>query len=302
MGTHDLIFKRLLQHFFGDLLRIVVPRVAERVRTEKARFLNPEMFTPRRQLRRVDLLARLDGPEGRADPGLVHVEIEARASPGMGARMWQYHRLLRLHYDLPVLPMVLDLQGGPGPGTVKQTLSARTWGEEVARFHPLVFALAPQPARQFLRRPEPLAWALAALMDPGGWPPERHKLECRRAIARGDLDEQSSYLLEDCVETYLQLEGESKMRYEESMHREGVVPFDEIKMSWSEKIALEATEKGRREEARRLVLRQLERRFGPLAAAVRTRVEAVESLDELERLADRVLDASSLDEMGLEPA
>jgi hypothetical protein len=148
-------------------------------------------------------------------------------------------------------------------------------------------------------------------MDPGGWPPERHKLECRRAIARASLDPQSRYLLEDCVETYLQLEGESKMRYEESMHREGVVPFDEIKMSWSERIALEATEKGlkkgieqgleqgRRDEAQRLVLRQLERRFGPLEAVTRDRVEAIGSVDELERLADRLVEVSSLAELEL---
>lgn len=51
---------------------------------------------------------------------------------------------------------------------------------------------------------------------------------------------------------------------------------------------------------RRLVLRQLDQRFHPLPAAALHQVEAIQSLDELESLAERILIASSLAELGLE--
>lgn len=53
---------------------------------------------------------------------------------------------------------------------------------------------------------------------------------------------------------------------------------------------------GRLEGERRLVLRVIQHRFGELPAAYRLRLQSA-SQDELEDLADRVLDASSLDEL-----
>jgi hypothetical protein len=44
---------------------------------------------------------------------------------------------------------------------------------------------------------------------------------------------------------------------------------------------------------------QLERRFGTLSPRSRKRLEAIDSPDELSRLAGRVLDAGSLDDLGL---
>ncbi|HEX4963680.1 MAG TPA: DUF4351 domain-containing protein [Thermoanaerobaculia bacterium] len=61
--------------------------------------------------------------------------------------------------------------------------------------------------------------------------------------------------------------------------------------------------KGRREGVeegtRKVLLHQLGKRFGPLPEAVRRRVEAIDSLDRLTRLAERLLSADSLEEMGL---
>jgi hypothetical protein len=48
-----------------------------------------------------------------------------------------------------------------------------------------------------------------------------------------------------------------------------------------------------------LLLEQLERRFGPLPQATVKRVRALTSSEELSRLAARVLDAPSLEDLGL---
>jgi len=64
-----------------------------------------------------------------------------------------------------------------------------------------------------------------------------------------------------------------------------------------------AERKGRREGQiegmRRLLLQQLEQRFGSLSPGVRRRVKAITSAKELGALAKRVLVVGSLAEMGL---
>ena len=65
----------------------------------------------------------------------------------------------------------------------------------------------------------------------------------------------------------------------------------------------EGRQKGRREGllqgARLTVLRLIEQRFGPVPRQARERIEAISSLDELERMTDKILLAASLSEMGL---
>jgi flagellar biosynthesis/type III secretory pathway protein FliH len=62
----------------------------------------------------------------------------------------------------------------------------------------------------------------------------------------------------------------------------------------------EGEKKGQVEGARKLLLRLLERRFGPLAPEVRQRVEAISSARRLEAMADEILVAGSLRDLGLE--
>jgi hypothetical protein len=54
-------------------------------------------------------------------------------------------------------------------------------------------------------------------------------------------------------------------------------------------------EEGRTEEARRAVVRVLERRFGELSADIRARVEGVTALEKLELLHDEAVTCASLD-------
>lgn len=70
-------------------------------------------------------------------------------------------------------------------------------------------------------------------------------------------------------------------------------------MTWSEKLEAKGEEKGRTQGAHQLLLRLLGKRFGPLPENVRRRVETITSLDLLTELAERVLSAHSLEEMGL---
>jgi uncharacterized protein DUF4351 len=61
----------------------------------------------------------------------------------------------------------------------------------------------------------------------------------------------------------------------------------------------EGRQEGRMEGERRLLVRQMEWRFGPLPRWVRQRVREISSLPELERLGKRLLQATTLEEMAL---
>ena len=74
---------------------------------------------------------------------------------------------------------------------------------------------------------------------------------------------------------------------------------EETAREWRQKYRREGRQEGKREGMREVLLRQLERRFGPIPEEKRRGMEAITSRARLNRLADKILTAQSLDEMGL---
>lgn len=68
---------------------------------------------------------------------------------------------------------------------------------------------------------------------------------------------------------------------------------------WRRQGREQGLEQGRTEGQRDLVLRLLNERFGSLSTDVRRRVSAIDSVNELTRLATRTLTVKSLKELGL---
>ena len=64
-----------------------------------------------------------------------------------------------------------------------------------------------------------------------------------------------------------------------------------VRMSWADKLMAEGT--------RQTLLRLLGVRFGPLPDEVKRRIEAISSLERLNQIADQILFARSLEEIGL---
>jgi flagellar biosynthesis/type III secretory pathway protein FliH len=135
----------------------------------------------------------------------------------------------------------------------------------------------------------------------------RHRLTCLEPIAAADLTDWQRYLLVNCVETYVQWDQAAQEEYEALLAEKGNEKVATMEMTWAGRIAREAREsalqegleKGREEGKRDLLLDLLERRFGTLPETTVQRVRALTSPEELSRLAGRVLDAPSLDDLGL---
>ena len=308
---HDKIFKQLLRSYLADFLRLVLQE-PDRLDLSSPELVDKELFAggPHGRRREPDLLVRIRTVDGR--PLLIHVEIEARASRGMEERLWRYRNQIQARYDIPVLSIVVNLKRGR-PG-VRLEIRESSLGPAFPEFRYVSFGLEHCRAAEYLARPEPLAWAFAALMDPGPWSRAELKMACLRRIAglRGRID---PFLLVDCVESYLQLEPWEAAEFETFVSRRENQEVRAVKMTWSETLRAEGWEKGRKEGrqegrkegmeegaqtyARQMLLLLLGKRFGPLPENVRRRVEAIDSLDLLTRLAERLLSAHSLEEMGL---
>ncbi len=313
MSDHDQLFKTLIRRFFGDLLCIVVPEMAGEMRLDRVRFLEGELFTdvPEGKRRRLDLVAEVPTEDARVEIVLVHVEVEARArGRAMDPRMWRYAMQLWLRHGAPVVPIVIHLTGGR-PDVHEVTVEHRFAGRRLASFTYSAFGLGRSEALRYLDRPELLAPALAALMDRDELSPARHKLECLRRIARAEIDDAGRFLLVNCVETYVQWDDEAQEEYESLLAAEENREVNAMEMTWADKIRmegqeigleegrLEGREKGRVEGMRAVVLAQIRSRFGAVPAERRRRIEAIDSPDELTRLADRLLVARSLDDLGI---
>ena len=292
MPDHDQHFKQLLQTCFGDLVSPIHSSTPLR------------HFTPR------------PGPLHPRRPRavLVHVEVEAQARRRMGLRLFEYAMQLWLRHRRPIVPIVVYLRGGQ-PDVTRQTERIKVFGRILMTFRYLAFGLSPSQAADYLKRPEPLAWALAALMRHRGLSPAQHRLACLRPAAAAKIDDARKFLLLNFVETYVQLDDSEQEEYEtllrDERNREVAIMAELTLTTNADRLAhkhyVEGLEKGReqgqregREHGQReLLLHLLTRRFGPLTEATRQRVQALTSSEELSRLAERVLDARSLDDLGL---
>jgi len=205
--SHDQLAKTLISTFFADFLRLTLADTAPRLRLGEAVFVDKELFTdwPSGERRELDLLARV--PVEQEDVYLlVHVEIESRASDAMRQRLWWYYMQIRLKHRLLVLPILVNLRGGrPGVELVAMEEGFEPVATGMFRYRAL--GLSGCRAADWLLRPEPVAWALAALMDPGEWSRAEHKLKCLRRVQQCGVAGFGKDVLINWIETYVQLTG-----------------------------------------------------------------------------------------------
>ena len=126
-------------------------------------------------------------------------------------------------------------------------------------------------------------------------------MRCLRRLAGARLPEDSRILLVDCVATYLQLTPEEVSEYAISDAGGGDKKMRLTEMSWGERLEARGRKVGMEQGARRMLLRLLTQRFGRLPIAVQQRIEEIDSVDRLISLAERVLKARSLEDLGLAP-
>ena len=300
---HDLVLKTVFHHFLGDLLELVEPQFADRVDLTSVDFLEQESFSdfPGGTRQQADLVARLTSRDGEGRIVLVQTEVEGRFRSAMDERGFYYYLYLRAKYRVPVLLVVVFLQGGKVGLTMRRFVD-RAEVVEVCRFRYVAFFLGQNRAEDFVDRPQPLAPALAALMR-SDWDPVRKKLRCLRAISRADVDDARRFLLAKVVDIYVELDEAEAERYAAEVAKEDNEEVREMVITWEETIAAsEARGEARGLEAmRNSILRVLDRRLGSVPSDLRQKLDGIGSVERLEEILDQALTVSSVEELGLEP-
>ena len=232
--------------------------------------------------------------------------------------------------------MVLYLRGGP-VGPRAQVYEERSLGRIVSTLGYHSLRLSRLPAAEFLARPEPLAWAFAALMRraKGQSRPQLGFVCFQRIAGAPGLDHGERYLLCQCVAAYAtrddhearefdkilnQVENQEiqtmatnvldlwHMRGLEEGREEGRVEGkeegrvegkEEGRVEGKEEGRVEGKEEGRVEGRREMLLHLLIGRFGSLPSVALRRVAAMTSVEELTRLATKVHQVESLEDLGL---
>ncbi len=302
--THDQIMKELITAFPTQFLELAAPELAARLLLEEVSFEPREHYpgSPSRRERRPDLVAEVRSLQGEL--ALAHVEIELDRRAEAEPKLLRYQRGLSLKYELPVHSIVLFLRGGL-PGPRENVYRERSMGQTLIEFHYYSLGLSQASATEYLARPQPLAWALAALMKPRkGQSRAELGLAClRRITGDPELTDNERSQLCNVVTSYVQLDDRAAEELEELLAEKENKAMQEMITTWAERMETKGFERGRQEgrleAARDLVLRLLSQKFGRPSAAVRRKITAEGSAEELARLAEKVVQAGSLRELGL---
>jgi hypothetical protein len=303
-GVHDQIVKELGTAFPEDLLALTLPHLAKEADPAALEFVSgKEHFNDLLRGRRwyPDLVARV---RSRSDPGkwaLAHLEIEYAFRRSKIVRLRNYNHVLTVGTGLPVHTGVVYLHGGP-PGKTWRKFEEESFGRVPCTFRYTSLGLSKAPAREYLRRPEPLAWALAVLMRPNGVGSRAElALACvQRVLAAGHLDELRRYKLLNFVHTYAKLDRTTAAEYEALLRIAENQEVREMMMTFADEMKAEGRREGVQEGIERLrdvVLDLMAQRFGDLSERSRRAVASIKSLDELADLAKKVLQVNSPEEL-----
>ena len=317
---HDQRFKEFLHAFLRDFLKLFYPRVEKRLEFENVEFLDTEVFTELHHgsRREADVVAKLRTGDGKPELVLIHVEIQLRPQRDVNERMFEYYSLLRLRYKLPIFPIVVYLRRGR-KGLAIEEFRETLFDTEILRFRYESVQLARLDAEEYLERGGPVGAALAALMDRSDRSSNRNlespRVSMLRKVVESALDRTNQLLLVDLVETYFPLSAQQRERYQRLVSREENRKVQDVELTWAEKLMEkgreEGLEKGREqgreqgreagllEGKRETLLQLLAAKFGPLSELTTKRVQAIDSVDELENRLRQILTATSLGEMGL---
>ncbi|MFM7204837.1 MAG: Rpn family recombination-promoting nuclease/putative transposase [Myxococcota bacterium] len=315
---HDRLFKQLMRSDFPGFVQLFFPSVFAQTDFSTLEWLDKEFFAdlPKGAVRTSDLVAKvmMNGEESLTFLFLTELESYPGQQVGgqvLGERLFQYYSLLWNRYRLPVFPVVVyivESRVALEAHTHKHTL----FGYVTNQLHYQVVGLPKLSAEDYLKRGTLMAGALGASMSPGQWSRAELKLYCLETVARAPGNEAQKFVAVNHIETYLELSDDEAQQFDTLLMEEKHVEAQEVHLTWADKLILKGRAEGEaRGEARgeakgevngirRTLARQLERKFGLLSPAVLARLGAISPLERLDALAEQVLTASSLRELGLE--
>jgi hypothetical protein len=171
-----------------------------------------------RERNEIGAVAEVPTRDGGSLTLLIQFEPEPHGPAETARRFVRWFLALETRLVQPVLLSVVYLRGGrPGPN-LESAAVGTVYDMEIVRIFYTAFGLSEARADFYLERPEPLAWALAALMKPARRSRAEHKLACLQRIAdsagsKTALSDRERSLLTSCVEQWMEMRPEDRDEY-----------------------------------------------------------------------------------------
>ena len=300
---HDQIFKQLIEAFFREFMELFCPAEAKWIDFGQVEFLREEHFTdiPRGDRRQLDLVAKVGLKAGGQKFVLVHTEFESEKEPDFPRRMFRYYCQLFLRHDTDIVPIVVFTDDARWKTPVPDHFELGVAGKTFVQFDYHLIKLKALDYRQFLDSNNPLAYALMAKMDYNQQQRVRLKADFLRLILGCPVDPARRSLLIEFVETYLPLAKDEQAEFREIVHADSeYVEVERMITTYEIEAKKEGKREGKKEGKQDDLILLSEKKFGKLTAAQRRKIRQIESTEKLDVLLLALLDAKSLDELGLE--
>lgn len=211
MPTFHAFFRELFQTFLGDFIRIAEPDFAAHLVPEQARFPVLDLTGWSDEERAAaGTVADVPTRIGDSVTVLIHAEPEPLGPVETSRRLSRYFVGLEAKYSQPVVLAAVYLRGGRPGLNLESTSVNPLLDVEMVRIFYTAFGLAESRAEHYLERPEPLAWALAALMRPVRRSRAEHRRACLQRITRAGLPGRETRLLTACVEEWMEMRPEDR--------------------------------------------------------------------------------------------
>ncbi len=301
---HDPIFKEFFHRFFREFMEIFFPAEAAQLDFATLKWVEQELISNfPDQIKRVsDLIGEIALKNGDERVILIHLEVEANRPKTLPNRMFEYYGLLRALRQKPVLPLALVLQKNVG-GLLWQTHRETLLGHTIVEFHYGQVGLFDLNSFAYLKDDNPVSAALATLMKAKPTEKPRIKLDALNTIVKSTLTHGDKLFLINVMQTYLPTEnlaggGENVMEAIQAI--EGTWLSKETKKAIKEGLQQglqQGMQQGELKGKKEMLMRLLQKKFGPLPALIETRLEMIHDPALLDQLSEQVVFAQTLAEM-----
>jgi hypothetical protein len=293
----DGAWKYALEQYFAPFLDMFFPEAHAAIDWgQEIVFRDTELqqIAPEDQAgkQRVDKLVQVWRRDGTPAWVFVHIEVQSQRDPDFAARMFRYHARL---YDRDRIPVVsLAVLGDEDRAWRPDGFGYALWGCALSLRFPMVKLRDLDPAR-LATTPNPFA-VLALLhrdaQETRGQPEER----LRRKVARYRALFRQQYAASDIRALFRLIE--HLLRLDPVLARQALAQMHQVEMeetgmdTFVSSVEEIGRAEGRVEERLGLVVRQLQRKAGPMATELQARVTALSPARLLD-LSEALLDFAS---------
>ena len=301
MADYDSPWKEMLDGYFPAFMAFFFPAAAAEIDWSRGyESLDTELQQIVRDAalgtRLADKLIRVWRRDGIEQFVLIHIEIQGQRDPDFPKRMYVYNYRLFDRYDRPVVSLAMLTDASPTWRPMRYAYSL--WGCRVSLVFPVVKVRAYRERWAELEASDnPFATVVMAHLQSHATRRRlSQRLESKLQLVRRLYER--GYARDDVLELFRFLDWVLTLPPAlEARFQPAVIELErERQMPYITSIERMSLEKGRQEGEMVMLQRLLTQRFGLLSDGVEQRLHAA-TVKDLERWADRVLEAQHLDEV-----